>query len=87
MAQAAALRERAKQRVELPGVVLQQAGCGWTGAAGGHRRGGSWQGMAEEQGRGNLHRPQQTTVSPSSVWVGSILVSMISFALEHEPLM
>src|SRR5205809_2573407 len=36
-AQAAPLRERAKQRVELGGVVLQGAGGGWAGQALGHR--------------------------------------------------
>jgi hypothetical protein len=35
--QAATLRERAKQRVELGGVVLQGAGGGWAGQALGHR--------------------------------------------------
>jgi hypothetical protein len=46
VAQAAALRHACKQRVELGGVVLQRAGSGWAGTAGGHRRGGSggrWQ--------------------------------------------
>jgi hypothetical protein len=36
--QAAALRQAGKQRVEPSRVVLQRAGCGWAGAAGGHRR-------------------------------------------------
>jgi hypothetical protein len=36
-AQAAALRQRAKQRIELGGVVLQRAGGGWAGQALGHR--------------------------------------------------
>jgi hypothetical protein len=38
VAQAAALRQARKQRVEVLGVVLQRAGSGWAGAAGGHRR-------------------------------------------------
>jgi pimeloyl-ACP methyl ester carboxylesterase len=36
--QAAALRQAREQGVELAGVVLQRAGCGWTWAAGSHRR-------------------------------------------------
>ena len=36
-AQAAALRQRAQQRVELGGVGLQGAGGGWAGLALGHR--------------------------------------------------
>ena len=61
VAQAAALRQARKQRVEVLGVVLQRAGSGWAGAASGHRRGGSWRRMAGEQSRGSLHQPQQTT--------------------------
>jgi len=36
-AEAAALCQRAEQGVELAGVVLQRAGCGWAGQALGHR--------------------------------------------------
>jgi hypothetical protein len=36
-AQAAALRQRAKQRIELGSVVLQGAGGGWAGKTLGHR--------------------------------------------------
>jgi hypothetical protein len=36
-AEAAPLREPGEQRVELGGVVLQRAGCGWAGQAFGHR--------------------------------------------------
>jgi len=36
-AEAAALRQRGEQGVELGGVVLKRAGCGWAGQAVGHR--------------------------------------------------
>jgi hypothetical protein len=38
VAQTTALGHAGEQRVELGGVVLQRAGCGWAGAAAGHRR-------------------------------------------------
>ena len=55
VAQTTALRHAGEQWVELLGVVLQRAGCGWAGAAGGHRRGGSWRRMAGGTG------PQKST--------------------------
>jgi hypothetical protein len=51
-AQAAPLRQRAKQRVELGGVVLQRARCGWAGKALGHR--GT---SASSANRSALHLP------------------------------
>jgi len=42
VAQAAALRQACEQGVEPSRVGLQRAGCGWAGAAGGHRQVSSW---------------------------------------------
>jgi hypothetical protein len=61
VAQTTTLGHACQQRVKPLGVVLQRARSGWAGAAGGHRRGGSWRRMAGEQGRGSLHQHQQTT--------------------------